>query len=136
LTRCFAADEVEEHGQRFLFLPRPERPPVFVGGAPPHALARAVRYGDGWMPMGGDPQKLGPAIRELQSRAADAGRGPMEVVLLTALPLADPAAAALQLEALREVGVTRIATGSRYDHAGTFATAAERLAEAGSRLGA
>ena len=136
LTRCFAADEVEEHGQRFLFLPRPARPPVFVGGAPPHALARAVRYGDGWMPMGGDPQKLGPAIRELQSRAADAGRDPMEVVLLTALPLADPAAAVGQLEALHEVGVTRIATGSRYDDAAAFAMAADGLAEAGSRLGA
>src|SRR5215470_3895253 len=54
LHRCFAADEVEANGQRFLFRPRPSRPPIFVGGAPPHALRRAVRFGDGWMPVGGD----------------------------------------------------------------------------------
>ena len=28
LQRCFAADEVEANGQPFLFLPRPERPPI------------------------------------------------------------------------------------------------------------
>src|SRR5271169_4882781 len=38
LHRCFAADEVETNGQRFLFLPRRQRPPTFVGGAPPQAL--------------------------------------------------------------------------------------------------
>ena len=70
LHRCFAADEVETNGQRFLFLPRPQRPPIFVGGAPPHALRRAVRFGDGWMPMGGDPERLRPAI----SAAARHGR--------------------------------------------------------------
>src|SRR5262245_21132389 len=41
LQRCFAADEAESNGQPFLFLPRPARPPIFVGGAPPHALRRA-----------------------------------------------------------------------------------------------
>src|SRR5690554_5404902 len=28
LRECFARDEVERNGQRFLFLPRPERPPI------------------------------------------------------------------------------------------------------------
>ena len=58
LKRCFAADEVEENGQTFLFRPRPPRPPIYVGGWPPHAFERAVRYGDGWMPMSGDPERL------------------------------------------------------------------------------
>src|SRR4030095_11863336 len=39
------------NGQDFLFLPRPARPEILVGGAAPHALARATRFGDGWMPM-------------------------------------------------------------------------------------
>ena len=51
LRDCFERDEVEANGQPFLFLPRPKRPPIFVGGAPPHALRRTVEYGDGWMPM-------------------------------------------------------------------------------------
>ena len=56
---------------RFLFLPRPARPPIFVGGAPPHALARVLRYGDGWMPMVADPAKLARCrSRELRELAA------------------------------------------------------------------
>ncbi|MDE0350488.1 MAG: LLM class flavin-dependent oxidoreductase, partial [Gammaproteobacteria bacterium] len=48
LNRCFAGDEVTENGQPFLFRPRPRKPPVLIGGGPPHALRRAARYGDGW----------------------------------------------------------------------------------------
>src|SRR5438132_6415666 len=43
LDRCFADDVVEANGQPFLFRPRPTRPPLFIGGAPPHAFRRAVR---------------------------------------------------------------------------------------------
>ncbi|MEE8580557.1 MAG: TIGR03619 family F420-dependent LLM class oxidoreductase, partial [Myxococcota bacterium] len=66
LRRCFDGDPdadedvVEANGQRFLFRPRPARPPIYVGGAPPHAFERALRYGDGWMPMGANPAKLRP----------------------------------------------------------------------------
>jgi Luciferase-like monooxygenase len=47
LQTCFAGDEVEANGQPFLFRPRPPRPPIIVGGAPPHAIRRAVRFGQG-----------------------------------------------------------------------------------------
>ena len=30
LRSCFESDTVEAHGQEFLFLPRPKRPPIFV----------------------------------------------------------------------------------------------------------
>ena len=106
LQDCFASDEVTAHGQTFLFKPRPERPPIYVGGAPPHALARAARYGDGWMPMGGDPDSLKAPIAELRSRFEDAGRGVPEVVCMLGLPLGDvvgPAVAASQTERLRVV---------------------------------
>jgi probable F420-dependent oxidoreductase len=129
LRRCFAADEVEAHGQRFLFRPRPPAPPIFVGGAAPHALERAVRFGDGWMPMGGDPGALAAPIAELARQAKEAGRGPLEVACLLPLPAEEPAAAtAGRLRALREVGVTRaIAALGRYRDADAFRRAAERL---------
>jgi len=129
LHRCFAADEVTAHGQRFLFRPRPPAPPIFVGGAAPHALARAVRFGDGWMPMGGDPAELEPAIAELQARAREAGRGPLEVACLLPLrPDETAAATAERLRALREIGVTRVvaATG-RYRDADAFRRSAACL---------
>src|SRR5207237_3558562 len=44
IDRCFADDVVEANGQPFLFRPRPPRPPIFIGGAPPHAFRRAVAH--------------------------------------------------------------------------------------------
>jgi probable F420-dependent oxidoreductase len=58
LRQCFAADDVVAHGQPFLFLPRPAPPPIFVGGSPPHALTRTVRYGDGWIQGAGETGSL------------------------------------------------------------------------------
>jgi len=87
IRNCFEADEAEAHGQPFLFLPRPERPPIFIGGAAPHALERSVAFGDGWLPIGGDPKKLEEPIQRLQELASSAGRAPQEVKLMTVLPL-------------------------------------------------
>ncbi len=128
LNQCFASDEVELNGQRFLFLPRPARPPIFVGGALPHALRRTVRYGDGWMPMGGDPKQLAPAIRKLQAAADAAGKATPEVAVITTLPLDDPGHVADQVRALADIGVTRLIHAWRYADAAAFAHAADALA--------
>jgi len=127
LHRCFADDEVEANGQRFLFLPRPPRPPIFIGGTPPQALMRAVRYGDGWMPMASDPEQLRPAITTLQEQAAGAGKPVPEVAVLTQLPLDDLSAAATRVRAFAKVGATRLVHAWRYTDAGEFARAAESL---------
>ena len=127
LARCFAADEVEANGQRFLFRPRPARPPILVGGAPPHAFRRAVRFGDGWMPIGGSADGLRAPIAELAALAAAAGKPPPLVTTMTTLPLDDPPHAADQAAALRAVGVTGLVHAWRYPDADAFARAAETL---------
>lgn len=111
LTRCFEHDVVEAHGQRFLFRPRPARPPIYVGGAPPHAFERAVRFGSGWMPMGLGPEKLAPQAALLARRFADVGRPAPEIVTFDGLPLADPGKARERLAAWSEAGVTRLVHG-------------------------
>src|SRR5262249_59800012 len=73
LEHCFAGDVVRANGQDFLFLPRPPRPPLYVGGRRQPALRRAVRFADGWMPMPGAPPQLAPAIARLAELAAGAG---------------------------------------------------------------
>jgi probable F420-dependent oxidoreductase len=128
LHRCFARDEVEANGQRFLFLPRPERPPFYVGGAPPHALERVVRYADGWLPMGGDPERLAPHIATLREKMDAAGRPAPEVVLLAPLPSIDPPATLAQAWSLAEIGVTQLIYGSRYGDAGEFRRGLDLLA--------
>jgi len=126
-NRCFASDEVELNGQRFLFLPRPPRPRIFVGGAAPYALKRTVRFGDGWMPMGGDPDGLRPPIERLREMAAIAGKPVPEVALVTTLPLDDPPHAAERARAFAAVGVTRLIHASRYADAVAFVAAADRF---------
>jgi probable F420-dependent oxidoreductase len=123
----FAADEALSNGQAFLFKPRPPRPPIFVGGQPPHALERAVRLGEGWMPMGTDPERLRPHASRLRELAKESGRAPLEIAALGALPLDDAGRAREQLAALAELGVTRVAVGARYADAATFRANAEKL---------
>jgi len=124
LRRCFDApdDVVHEHGQAFLFRPHPPAPPIFVGGAGEHALRRAVRYGDGWMPMTADPEALGPQIDRLRQLAAEAGRAEPEVVCMGGLDPRDPARSADRLAQLEAIGVTRFVAGSRYRDASQFQT--------------
>lgn len=128
--RCFEStdDIVEINGQPFLFRPHPSTPPVFIGGAPPHALKRTVRYGDGWMPMGTDPEQLAPAISELHALAAARGRSKPEVAALGAISLEDPGAAAAQIHKLEQIGVTRLIQAfGRYANAREFGLGVERL---------
>ncbi len=76
----------EYHGEFFDFgpimaWPKPVQkphPPIIVGGAWPHGARRAVRYGDGWIPLAsrpnyGDVTEYLPEFRKL---AEAAGRDP------------------------------------------------------------
>jgi len=120
LRRSFESEDdvVIENGQPFLFRPHPARPPVFVGGASPAAFRRAIEW-DGWLPMSGEPDQLGPKILQLRELAEAEGRPMPEVVSLGGLPR-EPRAGADRLAALAEVGVTRFAVGGRYADAGEF----------------
>jgi probable F420-dependent oxidoreductase len=127
LHACFAGDEVEANGQRFLFRPRPTRPPIIVGGAPPHAIRRAVRFGDGWMPTGAHAKELEEGITSLREDMAAAGKRAPEIVLLQPLPVEDDARLASRLSELAALGVTRVVHPWRYQDAEEVARVARRL---------
>jgi probable F420-dependent oxidoreductase len=127
LDRCFAGDVVEAHGQPFLFRPRPARPPLFVGGSPPHAFRRALAHGGGWMPMGLAPDALAPQIATLAEAAARGGVPTPEVAVLTSLPLADPPRAADVLRAYGAAGAARVVHASRYADLAAFRETVDRL---------
>jgi probable F420-dependent oxidoreductase len=129
LHSCFAADEVEANGQRFLFRPRPPRPPIIVGGAPPPALRRAVRFGDGWMPTAMHAGVLEAGIASLREGMAAAGKSSPEVVMLQTLPLEEEALAA-RLRELAAQGVTRVVHPWRYEDAEEVSRVAARLVAA------
>ena len=71
------------------FLPKPVQkphPPIWIGGESPRALRRAAELGNGWSPIGSNPQfplyrpeQLQAAIGRLAERCRRAGRDPSEV---------------------------------------------------------
>ncbi len=114
LQRCFAGDVVEEHGQPFLFRPRPPRPPILIGGSAEHAFRRVVRFGDGWMPFGVDVEQLAPQVAVLRGRMAEAGKGAPRIVAVHQLDLSDAGGAAARVRAFAAAGATDFVHGWRY----------------------
>jgi probable F420-dependent oxidoreductase len=89
----------------FVFLPRPKRPPIWIGGNGAAAINRALKFGDGWHPML-PAAELKAKVEELHSRARAAGRGVPEIVVRRGLRLDDTAAARAKVEAENEAGAT------------------------------
>jgi probable F420-dependent oxidoreductase len=89
----------------FVFLPRPKRPPIWVGGNSPAAMNRALKFGDGWHPMLPAPE-FKAKVEELNTRAHAAGRDVPEIVVRRGFKLDDIAAARAKVAAEREAGAT------------------------------
>jgi probable F420-dependent oxidoreductase len=98
MKAIWTQDEAEFHGRFVNFdpiwsWPKPVQkphPPILVGGDGPHALQRAVEYGDGWMPIPGRGHRpLSERIAELNRLAAEAGRGRIPVSVFGASPRPD-----------------------------------------------
>src|SRR3954465_1959106 len=54
-------------------------PPVILGGAFPHAARRAVRYGNGWVPIAGRGAKLEDYLPAFKEMLSEAGRSLADV---------------------------------------------------------
>lgn len=100
-------ERAEYHGRTIDFdpihlLPKPATCPKFhIAGAAPRGLERALRYGDGWIPLSGRGDDDFVALAEEKDRAQqDAGRG-IEFTVYNAP--GDPAV----LEAYHEAGIDR-----------------------------
>lgn len=134
LHQAFSNDVVELFGQQFLFRPRPARPPILVGGAPPHAIERAVKYGDGWLPMQMSPEQLKPWIAQYRQLAGEAGKDEPEIVAITALPTDDQAQCRDLYGAYKQVGVTTLVHSQRYERAAELMASMDVLASCRSEL--
>jgi probable F420-dependent oxidoreductase len=113
MKQIWTANKAEYHGELVSFdpifaWPKPTQkphPPIHVGGAFPGGMRRALRYGDGWIPLMGrgddDVLKHLPSLRE---EAAKAGRSldGFEVSIYGAPPDAE------KLRALRDAGIARV----------------------------
>ena len=85
MKEIWTKTKAEYHGELVNFpemmtWPKPVQkpyPPVIVGGAYPQAARRAVRYGDGWIPLAGRPGQYGDVfdfVPKFRAMLKEAGR--------------------------------------------------------------
>ena len=138
MKAIWTQEKAEYHGEFVDFdpifaWPKPVRkphPPVHVGGAWPLAARRAVRWGDGWIPVG-DPEGALRRLPEFRAMAKDAGRDPakLEVSIYFAPP--DPAL----LGKLRDGGVARAILGVPTEPREKVLPILDRYAELARKVG-
>ena len=96
------------HFDEMMAWPKPVQkpyPPIIVGGAFPQAARRAIRYGDGWCPIGGRPGSDPlEALEQFRQMARDAGRDPAAIEV-TSFGLAEDVD---RLRRLKDAGVARV----------------------------
>jgi alkanesulfonate monooxygenase SsuD/methylene tetrahydromethanopterin reductase-like flavin-dependent oxidoreductase (luciferase family) len=82
MKEIWTKDEAQYHGQHVNFdpiwsWPKPAQkphPPVLLGGESGHTLQRVVDYCEGWFPRGRAGDVILAGLKDLQARAARAGR--------------------------------------------------------------
>ena len=114
MKEIWTKSKAEYHGEFVKFdpimsWPKPVQkpyPPVIVGGAFPQGARRALRYGNGWIPVAGrGPQAdVGGLIQRFRQMAAEVGRDPAEVPLSFFGAREDLD----QVKHLRDLGVSRL----------------------------
>jgi probable F420-dependent oxidoreductase len=100
MKEIWTKETAEYHGDIVRFPPmqawpkpvQKPHPPIIVGGAYPWATRRAIRYGDGWIPLAGgarygDPLDYLPRFRQM---AEEAGRDPQSLSVIVGGAPEDP----------------------------------------------
>lgn len=79
-------------------------PPIHVGGAAPWGIKRALRYGDGWIPLSGrGDTNLIDDMATFRKMAAEVGRDPDSIEVSVYIAPNDPD----ELARLRDAGFSR-----------------------------
>ncbi len=143
------------------FLPKPVQkphPPIWIGGESRPAIRRAAELGNGWHPLGVNPQtplatpeQLQQAMQRLSTRAERAGRDPAEIEIgfrVAGLDLSysgddaerprfagNPEQVAEDIRAYQEIGVSSLVfdiggvASSRVSNAGPVIETLEQLSQ-------
>lgn len=128
LNDCFESDEIELNGQEFYFRPRPKRPKILVGGGEPHALERAAKYGDGWLPMARSADKIAGGIETYDRLCDEGGEDRGEVTALVPFAVNNHDEAKTLIDSFDRVGVDRVICGVGYDDLAGYQASVEKLA--------
>jgi probable F420-dependent oxidoreductase len=129
LHDAFANDVVRVNGAELPVLPRPARPPIYVGGQSGAALRRVIRFGDGWIAAGLGPDELAEPIARLTELADGADKAAPAIIAMKTLPLDDVKAAVDLAAAFAAAGVAELVHADGYPDASAYRRRVETLAE-------
>ena len=102
-------------------------PPIIVGGAFPQGARRAIRYGDGWIPLTGraTSNDIAECLPRFHQMATEAGRDPATIPLsLFAVPEEVDT-----LKRYRDLDISRVVVSLASDDAGKILPILDRWAE-------
>ncbi len=131
MKAIWTKSKAEYHGEFVNFdpimaWPKPVQtphPPIIVGGAFPQGPRRALRYGQGWIPIAGRAP-IEEALRAFPQMAAEAGRDPAEVEISTFGATEDLD----QLRRHRDLGVKRVVVSLESEKEDTILPVLDRWA--------
>jgi len=140
MKAIWTQERAEYHGERVSFdpiiaNPKPRQkphPPIHVGGAFPGGMRRAIRYGDGWIPIAGrGDDDVVDHLPKFREAASAAGRDPdgMEVTVYACPPDKDHVAR------YRDAGIQRVVFGVPPADRDTVVGVLDRLASLAETVG-
>jgi probable F420-dependent oxidoreductase len=132
MKEIWTKSKAEYHGEFVNFdpmmaWPKPVQkpyPPILVGGAFPHGARRALRYGDGWIPLA-SRAPLHEALERFRQMAAEVGRDPASVPISTFGAPEDLD----EIRRFRDLGVSRTVVSIPSEKADTILPILDRWAE-------
>jgi probable F420-dependent oxidoreductase len=102
-------------------------PPLWIGGESPAALRRVARLGDGWYPIGTNPQhpldtlsRMRAGIERMRRLVAEVGRDPAQITIACRIQRHGP-----RVPALADNGERRLFSGAAAEVIGDFHAFAE-----------
>ncbi len=129
LHEAFANDSVTLNGAKLPALPRPARPPIYVGGMTDAALRRVVKFGDGWLASGLTPEEIGAPMARLAEWAEQAGKPTPITIAMKTLPLDDVTAAVDMAQGYAAAGCAEVSHGDGYPDAAAYRRRIDILVE-------
>jgi len=138
MKQLWTEQQAEYHGEFVDFgpsfaWPKPVQkpwPPIHVGGGWPGGARRAVRWGDGWIPVG-IPDVAAAKLPELRRMAEEAGRDPAKIEVSIYYGPTEAQA----LARLREGGIARVVFGVPSEPAEKVLPLLDRLAATAREVG-
>jgi alkanesulfonate monooxygenase SsuD/methylene tetrahydromethanopterin reductase-like flavin-dependent oxidoreductase (luciferase family) len=114
LHEAFNQDEVELNEQKFLFKPRPPKPLFYIAGSKDYSIKRAVKHGDGWIPIVNEPEEFEEGLEIYRDMCDSLNKASDKVNVVSRLNLDDEALSKEKLSKFEDMGIERLVCGLPY----------------------